>query len=238
MSNEGAVTVTSTEALVALNQKLSALIEKGQGIEIVDATSCLAAKQFQVEVKSYSKAVDLYADGDIQDAKERLTKLQAAKKMLLNPIETVLAIVDRKRRTWEEDERRRAEAEQRRLQEEARKQSEARAEEERKAKEKEIAAQVKAGEIGKREAAKLKQQAVEEETKAAQEVPQVKVAASIPTLQGTASRRNWKFRIVDQYKIPRQFLIADEVAIGRMVRDAKDKTKAESACPGIEVWSE
>lgn len=225
-------------ALTQLNETLAALIQRGGGIQVKDAASDLEAKQFKVEVKSYEKAVDLFTDGDIQDAKERLSKLQAAKKMLLAPLEAIAETVERKRRTWEEDERRRAEAEQRRLQEEARKVAEARAAEERKAREKEIAKQQREGEIGKREAKALKEQAAADERFAASDVPEVKVQAAIPTLQGTASRRVWKFRIVDANRIPRQFLIADEISIERMVRDAKDKAKAEAQCPGIEAWSE
>jgi hypothetical protein len=239
MATQVAEIVKANEhAIEQLNQKLGELIERGKSIDVRDQATCLEAKQFRVEAKSYEKAVDLYADGDIQDAKERLTKLQAAKKMLLAPLVAVLEDVERNRRTWEEDERRKAEAEQHRLQEEARKAAEARAAEERKAREKEIAAQIRAGEIGKREAKALKEQAAVAEQVAAKDVPEVKVQAAIPTLAGTASRRTWKFRIVDASRIPRNFLMPDETSIGRMVRDAKDKGKAEAECPGIEVWSE
>lgn len=226
------------EALQQLNEKLAALIKRGEAIEVKDAGTCIAAKEFKVECRSYEKAVELATDGDIQDAKERLTKLQNAKKMLLLPMQTALGAVERRRRMWEEDERRRAEAEQRRLQEEARKQAEARAEEERKAREKEIARQVKAGEIGKREAKQQVKQAESDANFAAKDVPVIEVKAAIPTVAGTASRRTWKFRITDATRIPRQFLVPDMMEIGRMVRDAKDKVKAETECPGIEAWSE
>ena len=66
----------------------------------------------------------------------------------------------------------------------------------------------------------------------------VQVKPNIPTVAGTVSRQNWKFRIVDANKIPHLFLMPDEVRIGRMVRDIKDKQKAEVECPGIEVWAD
>lgn len=230
--------VKPEEALEQLNQKLAALIKRGEDIEVKDAASDLEAKQFRVEVQSYAKAVDLYADADIQDAKERLSKLQAAKKMLLAPIQTVLDAVDRRRRQWEEDERKRAEVEQRKVQEEQRRLAEERAAEERKAREKEIAQQLRAGEIGKREAKSLKDQAAVDERMAANDVPEIKVRPAIPTLQGTVSRRNWKFKVVDEAKIPRKYLMVNNSAIGDMVQGTKDKSKAEAECPGIQVWSE
>lgn len=230
--------VSANSQLEQLNEKLAALVNRGNSLQVKDAETCIAAKEFKVECKSYEKAVELATDGEIQDAKERLTKLQNAKKMLLLPMQTALDAVERRRRTWEEDERRRAEAEQRRLQEEARKQAEARAEEERKAREREIARQVKAGEIGKREAKQQVKQAESDANFAAKDVPVIEVKATIPTVAGTASRRTWKFRVVDAARIPRQFLVPDVTEIGRMVRDAKDKAKAETECPGIEVWSE
>jgi hypothetical protein len=44
----------------------------------------------------------------------------------------------------------------------------------------------------------------------------------------------WKFRITDPDKIPREFLIPDEAAIGKVVRAMKGKTKIE----GVAVYNE
>ena len=65
----------------------------------------------------------------------------------------------------------------------------------------------------------------------------VKVKANIPTLAGTMGRIKWEFRVVDEKTLPYEYLKADEVPIGAMVRRVKDKKKAEALCPGIEVWS-
>ena len=100
---------TTQVTLDRLNERLGMLIKKGEAIRVTDVRSCLAAKQFRVECKGYEKAVDLYADGDIQDASERLSKLRAAKKILLAPVLAVLDVVDKNRRTWEEQERQAAE---------------------------------------------------------------------------------------------------------------------------------
>jgi hypothetical protein len=257
MSETQTAIASQQEKLARLNQKVGELIALGEKIEVKDAQTCLEAKQFSIQVKSYQKAVDLYTDGDIQSVKEKLSTLQAAKKMLLAPVVAIAEAVETRRKRWEEDERRKAEAEQRRLQEEARiaqekkareerEEQERVAAEERKRKLKEIEAAQKAGDLKKREADRLAKEAREEEERKrkeaeedsrriAAEVPQVEVKAAIPTLQGTQSRRNWKFRIVDANKIPRQFLMPDEVEIGRFVRDEK---RAGEIIPGIESYSE
>jgi hypothetical protein len=202
--------------LTALNQKMSALVAKGESIKVCDQMTDLDAKQFELEVKSYEKAVDLYADGDIQDATERLNRLRIAKMKLLQPLVLVRDKVRGIRKAWEEGERRAAEAEEKRLQDEAQK-----------AREKEVNAQLRKGEIGKREAEQMKL-----------EVPKVTVKPSIPTMQGVQSRRNWTFEIVDARLIPDRFWVVDSQAIGRMVRETKDKALAEKTCPGIIVRSE
>jgi hypothetical protein len=202
--------------LAALNQKMALLVAKGEAIKVCDQATDLDAKQFELEVKSYEKAVDLYADADIQDATERLNRLRIAKMKLLQPLVLVRDKVRGIRKAWEEAERRAAEAEAQRLQdfaEEARK--------------KEVAGMLRRGEIGKREAEQLKL-----------EVPKVTVKPSIPIISGVQSRRNWTFEIVDARLIPDRFWVVDAQAIGRMVRETKDKALAEKSCPGIIVRSE
>jgi hypothetical protein len=267
MSETQAMAVQGQEALERLNQRVGELIALGEKIEVKDAVSCLEAKQFSIQVKSYQKSVDLYADGDIQNAKERLSTLQAAKKMLLAPVAIISEAVEMKRKRWEESERLRTEQEAERKREEARiaqenKSKEEREEreriaaEERKRKEKEIEEARKAGDLKSREAERMKKEAREEEERqkqlAAKEeketaaaVPHIEVKASIPTLQGTRSARVWKFKIKDANKIPRSHLMADEVAIGKDVRKVENgesaqahKARVEALIPGIEVYSE
>jgi len=202
--------------LATLNQKMALLVAKGESLKVCDQATDLDAKQFELEVKSYEKAVDLYADADIQDATERLNRLRIAKMKLLQPLVLVRDKVKNIRRAWEEAERRAAEAEENRLQAEAQK-----------AREKEVNAQLRKGEIGKREAEQLKL-----------EVPKVTVKPSIPTMSGVPSTRRWKFKVVNPNVVPRIYWRIDEEAIGKEVREIKDKAKAEREIPGITVWSE
>src|SRR6266851_4846159 len=123
------------EILQQLNERVAALVKHGESIDVKDQASDVLAKQFKVEVKSYEKAVDLYADADIQDVKERLSTLQTAKKMLLAPVLAVFETVERRRKAWEEQERQRTEAIQRAEQECARIETERKAAEERRERE-------------------------------------------------------------------------------------------------------
>lgn len=60
-------------------------------------------------------------------------------------------------------------------------------------------------------------------------LPSVKLEK--PKLKGTVVRNRYDFDIVDVNKIPREYLIVDTAAIGKVVRALKDKTNI----PGIKV---
>ncbi len=51
---------------------------------------------------------------------------------------------------------------------------------------------------------------------------------------GVSWRTDWKWRVVDEDKIPRRYMVVDEKRIGGVVR----ALKADAQIPGIEVYSE
>ena len=57
---------------------------------------------------------------------------------------------------------------------------------------------------------------------------------TLPKVNGFKSRTVWKFKIVNESIIPREYLIVDEVKIGQVVRAMKNLTKI----PGVEVYEE
>lgn len=70
-------------------------------------------------------------------------------------------------------------------------------------------------------------------------IPPVPVdAPDLPKFDKRQFKDNWKFKVVDESKIPREFLCADEKKIGQMVRAMKDKAKIETMIPGIEAYIE
>lgn len=63
--------------------------------------------------------------------------------------------------------------------------------------------------------------------------PPVVVPKAVPKVAGISMTKTWKFRITDEKKIPRQYLMVDEKKIGDVVRALKDQTNID----GIEVYS-
>ena len=253
--------VNQDQAIERLNQRLAELKAKSE-IAVTDQASFIQAAETKVEFESYIRAVEHHFEPEVAPLEEKLSMLKLQMSALIVPAKRWLGELIVRRKSWAEQERRRAEEEQRRVREERaiaegaaaekeRKERERHAEVERKAREKEIEAQRKAGELKAREADRLRREAreaeerekaraaeAEKEAKAEAAVQTVTVAPAIPTVAGIANRRNWKFRVVDEGKIPHIFLMANLVAIGQEVRRLKDKKKAEDVIPGIEVWSE
>jgi hypothetical protein len=65
-------------------------------------------------------------------------------------------------------------------------------------------------------------------------IPPVVLAKETPRVQGLSFRTIWKFRIVDPEKLPRKFLVPDEVKIGQIVR----ALKTQHGISGIEAYEE
>jgi hypothetical protein len=55
-----------------------------------------------------------------------------------------------------------------------------------------------------------------------------------PTAEGTVVRVNWRFRITDEKKIPREYWVLDEKKIGRIVGTMKQLT----SIPGVQAYPE
>jgi|SRR5262245_1211832 len=64
--------------------------------------------------------------------------------------------------------------------------------------------------------------------------PPVIVETDVPKGVGILFRDNWKFEIIEPGLIPRDYLIPDEVAIGKIVRALKGTCKI----PGVRVYRE
>jgi hypothetical protein len=66
----------------------------------------------------------------------------------------------------------------------------------------------------------------------------VEVKAAVPTVAGIRKLTLWKYRYTNPDLVPDAFWMLDDASIGRMVRETKNKEKAEKLCPGIEVYNE
>lgn len=81
----------------------------------------------------------------------------------------------------------------------------------------------------KKEQAKLDALAKQMESSGISVLPSVKLEK--PKMQGTSIRSRYDFEIVDVNLIPREYLIVDTAAIGKVVRALKEKTNI----PGIKI---
>jgi hypothetical protein len=176
-----------------LDQQVNAL-KPLESIVVVDASTCLTAKQGQRSIRDTMKIVHARLDPFVLYAKQGLEKAKDEVNKYIGPLEAIDSALAQKVKDYERKEREAAEAEQRRINEEARieaarkaeaerqernrqaeierKEREKQAEIERKAREKELEAQRAAGEITKREQEKqrkLAQEKAEAERKAAAE---------------------------------------------------------------------
>jgi len=60
------------------------------------------------------------------------------------------------------------------------------------------------------------------------------VVDDTPKLDGVSVRQNWKFKIVDESKIPRKYMVPNEKAIGAMARSLKSMADI----PGVTFYPE
>ena len=252
--------MATAEIIKPLEAGLTTLRQRVEAITVRNAEDYVAVCELVKEGRSYIKDVGFKLDPGISSARDHLDFLRQEKEKYVGPAKQIVGIAERKGEDWKAEERRKAEEEQRRINEERRiaaeqqaaaelVEREKQAAEERKRREKEIEEQRKAGEIKAREAARLakeareaeereRQRAAEDAAKTAAEVKPVAVAPSVPKVAGIRARVNWKFKVVNANRIPREFLMPNEVAIGEYVRAKKNKAASEAAIPGIEVWQE
>lgn len=66
------------------------------------------------------------------------------------------------------------------------------------------------------------------------DVPAVVKPSTTPTVAGIAHRTIWKFRVVDERQVPREYLRVDDTKIGAVVR----ALKGEARIAGVEVYAE
>ncbi len=237
--------------------RTTALRSLADTLFVGDASSCLEAKKAQQEIRLEIKIRKTVLDPFVLIAKKNLDDAKEERAKWIDPLESIDGDLGAKVKEFERIEREFAAAEERRINEERRIKAEADAKIEREAREKqakierearerEIEAARKAGDIKKREADRLAKEAREAEERErarakqdevvqAANVVEVKVAPSIPTVAGVPSRRNWKFTITDESRLPREYLMPDMVKIGEFVRRNK---KAGEVIPGVTAYED
>jgi len=251
---------TQNALAVRVENDITALMSRAESIVVSDQDTYRDACQITLDGRAKVRAIGAELDPGIHSAQATLDLLKNQKKRWVERYTLPIEMAARKAEDWKADERRKAQIEQDRINAENRRVAQEKAEADRKERErvaaeqrererKEISAAQRAGDVGKREAEKMKKEAdakaererilaAEEARVAAESVQQVTVKAAVPTVSGIKARVNWKFRMVNPSLIPVTYRVPDLVAIGTMVRSTKDKAAAEKQCPGIEVYTE
>jgi len=197
---------------------------KAKSIVVQDQESLTAANAFLQDIKRMAAQIAATFDPQIATAHKLHRSLIEEKKKFTDPLDLAEKLVKPKIAAYlVEQERIKREAAEKR----------AKAEEDaRKLAEKAVAKAEKLEEKGEPEkAAAVIEQAfktVEAITDAAPVVPEA------PETNGLSLRTEWKFVITDVNKIPREYMVPDEVAIRRVVKALKDKANI----PGVRVYSE
>ena len=210
------IDISTQETEVIANKALT-VPEQARAIKVIDAETYAQAGEILITIKGLRKEIDATFDPITKKAhgvwKESLDQKKKAEAPLIeaeNIIKPALAAYDR-----EQEKIRREEEERQR--EIARK-----AEEDRRL----------------REAEQAEKEGRTEEAQAIIEEPvyvsPVVLEKTTPKVQGISMQKIWKFRVVNESLVPREYMTPDMVKIGGMVRATKGSVKV----PGIEIYSE
>jgi hypothetical protein len=249
-----------------ISQSISRLTEEASFIAkegVRTATEYAQAGDVLARIKGAEKTAQGILKPYVDIAKRAWEEAKRTMDVQVSPFAQIKEMVSRPMEEYAAEERRKAKAEEDRINEERRREAqrkadeerreaEKRAAEERKEREKELEKQRKAGELSKREAERLTKEAREQEERdrkaAAEQVeykvanlPPVEVKASIPTVAGVRRLVLHKFHIIDASKLPRAYLVPDILKIGQLARSLKGefwKAAAEAECPGVEFYEE
>lgn len=247
-------------ALARIEQGQTALAQEARELQIVGPASEQTAADLMSRLDDMARQIHQVFDPTVAAAHQAHVTATQTRKALLDRVEEPLGIVKGKLGAWltlkrqrqaeaeaaarREQERLRAEAaEQQRIADEAAAQENARrlAEAARLLEEQRLATAIEVeSETGDSDLAEavLEMQAepdpvplVVAERVA---VPIVERPIEAPKAEGLGSRTSYKFRVVDDSQVPREYLVVDEKSIGAIVRARKGRI----TIPGVEIWEE
>ena len=202
--------IVGTKALTVVGQAESIIIK--------DKESYINAGELWKTIKEMINEVEETFDPIIDAAHKSHKKAIEQKNKYYSPLLLVYKKIKRLMSVWDEEQERIRLAEQKRLEEEARKIEE----------EQRLLEAVEAEQNGDTEMAEaLLQEPVS--------APPVVLPKTTPKMSGGPIFRSiWKFRIVNESAIPRQYLIPDEKAIGAVVRSSQGRIRIA----GVEPYEE
>jgi len=204
-----------------VEQKALSTIEQANAIKITTPAIYQLAADFLKTIKAAQREVKETFDPIVDKAYAAHKEAVAQRDKYYKPLVAAEGQVKTKLADWDCEQRRIAEAEQRRLQAEA-------DEKARKEREKLEAQAAKAAEKGKTEKAEALQQQAAEVVAFA---PQVEV--NVPKVDGISYRTDWDIEITNSLEVPREWCVPDEKAIRAFAK----ATKGTKTLAGIRIFS-
>jgi hypothetical protein len=215
---EGGYSMTTQTTEQEVTQKALTIVEAAKLVVIRDNSDYIAAGTLWKELQAMSKEIKETFDPLILIAHTMHKDTIAKRDQYLAPVEKATRAVKGMMSTYDAAQERIRDAEQTRLQELARKQEEE--------------AQLQAAIAAEAAGQKAEADAILAEPIIA---PTVIVQKATPKVAGgPVFRTIWKFRITDAGLLPREYLMADEVKIGQVVRALKGMTNI----PGVQAYEE
>lgn len=209
---------TEQLAEMEMQQEAVTCLDRAKALVVKDQASYNEAAEGLLLIKEFLKRVDALCDPNIRRWYDGHKKAVSEKKALTDMPLQAEAIYKRGIASYiQEQERIRLEI-QRKAEEEAKR----REEEER------LALAVQAEQAGADE------QTIEDIVNTPQPYTPPVVAQTFRPMAGVSSRKTWKWRLVDESKVPRKYLVLNTVAINSAV---KSLGKAADI-PGIEVYED
>jgi hypothetical protein len=191
--------------------------QRARSLRVVDGQTCVGASELLKGIKALRAKVAEVFDVHISNAFRAHKALVAEKAKAEAPLTEAEAIIKRGLAAYEQEQQRLARAESDRL-----------------------AAIARQAEINRKLAEALAAEAMGDDAGAADILEEpisaapVLVPTDVPKVSGVSYSTRWKFRIVNEKLVPREFLSVDEAKIGAWVRSQKGQV----TIPGVEVYSE
>lgn len=207
MNNTSLITPEAEQKLAEVGSAIKTIITKANAVKITNDEELNFAAEFLGDLKGEIKSVEETRKTFVKPFQNATKRLNDAFKIRLEPLQKVEIQLKGKVKAYTDEQARKAD-EKARL-----------AKEEQAQREKDAAEKIKAAEkAGDEEALK---EAQEEKASIENEVVAVEATkTSVRTESGLVSQRKvWKFEVVDEEKIPREFLTIDEKKINQAIRD-------------------
>ena len=199
--------------IMKIEQESTEISQKVQALVVKDQASYESGALMKISLSTFRKKLNLFFDPMVSKAKAAYDEVRGTRDKYLKPTKELEDIVKDKLKSYERAKEKEAEDARRKAEEE---------------KQKKIDAE---NEKRKQEAELFNEKAEEvnpDEIETEQPLP------TIDRVKGLGIRKLWKWKVVDESKIPREYFVLDAMLINKEVRGLKDKLEI----PGIEVYED